>query len=119
MSAITTSTTTGNFYPIRDTKSSVTDWLSRKLDDQKSSIYATIIGMTSSYHPVANDATAYQHTPDALLDKRWERIMSFAGAFKDDPDFTIEKFFAFREAVVSARLDALHDLDDDSAPSDC
>ena len=70
---------------------------------------AKIISAMPKYKPIITIQTTRIDT-NSDLDKRWEKIISLAGAFEGDEALTVEKLYEFREMMWGDRLDGIDDL---------
>jgi hypothetical protein len=72
---------------------------------------AIVNGMTSSVMKIAVESTSVPSSQTDLK-ARWEKIMSFAGAWEGDEDaLTVEGLEELRHAAWGNRLDAFDDID--------
>lgn len=68
-------------------------------------------GMTSSYKSIARGSTTLT-TQEAENEARWDRILSFAGAWEGEDALTIEGLEELRRNAWGNRLDAFDEDED-------
>jgi len=72
---------------------------------------AIVEGMTSSFKTVAKGNTSLP-TREAEIEARWDRILSFAGAWEGEDAMTIEDLEELRRNAWGNRLDVFDEDED-------